>query len=147
MLKDITIGQYFPGRSFVHMLDPRVKIVISFLFIVLIFFVKTFIGYGFVFLFLAAIVAVSDIPVKYVVKGIRPLLFIILLTFFLNVFFTSQGYRNMEAGVFGIDPGRLEAEYLYGPQADLSDFGDIPFNPDHFANCPDRWDREPSKAP
>ncbi len=91
MLKDITIGQYFPGRSFVHMLDPRVKIVISFLFIVLIFFVKTFIGYGFVFLFLAAIVAVSDIPVKYVVKGIRPLLFIILLTFFLNVFFTSKG--------------------------------------------------------
>ena len=70
MLKDITIGHTF-GRSFVHMLDPRVKIVISFL-IVLIFFVKTFIGYGFVFLFLAAIVAVSDIPVKYVVKGIRP---------------------------------------------------------------------------
>ncbi|MGI5852133.1 MAG: CbiQ family ECF transporter T component, partial [Caldicoprobacterales bacterium] len=70
MLKDITIGQYFPGRSFVHRLDPRVKIVISFLFIVLIFFVRTFVGYGFVFLFLAAIVAVSGIPVKYVVKGI-----------------------------------------------------------------------------
>ena len=89
MLKDLTIGQYFPGRSFIHLLDPRIKIVISFLFIVLIFFVKSFLGYAFVFLFLASIVAISQIPPKYVIKGLRPLLFIIILTFILNIFFTS----------------------------------------------------------
>lgn len=88
MLKDITIGQYYPGRSFVHLLDPRIKIVISFLFIILIFFVKSFLGYGFVFLFLATVVGISGIPAKYVIKGLKPLLFIILLTFFLNIFFT-----------------------------------------------------------
>ncbi|NLI61320.1 MAG: energy-coupling factor transporter transmembrane protein EcfT [Clostridiales bacterium] len=89
MLKDLTIGQYFPGRSFIHLLDPRIKIVISFLFIVLIFFVKSFLGYAFVFLFLASIVAISQIPPKYVIKGLRPLLFIIILTFILNIFFIS----------------------------------------------------------
>lgn len=98
MLKDITIGQYFPGRSFVHLLDPRVKIVISFLFIILIFFVKSFLGYAFVFLFLATVVAVSEIPPKYVIKGLRPLLFIILLTFFLNIFFTGGETVLWKAG-------------------------------------------------
>ena len=88
MLKDITIGQYYPGRSFVHLLDPRVKIAISFIFIILIFFVKSFIGYGFVFLFLAGVVLISDIPPKYVIKGLKPLIFIIMLTFVLNIFFT-----------------------------------------------------------
>ena len=98
MLKDITIGQYFPGRSFVHLLDPRVKIVISFLFIILIFFVKSCLGYAFVFLFLATVVAVSEIPPKYVIKGLRPLLFIILLTFFLNIFFTGGETVLWKAG-------------------------------------------------
>lgn len=91
MLKDITIGQYYPGESFIHLLDPRIKIVISFLFIILIFFVKSFYGYGFVLLFLITIVAISGIPAKYVIKGLKPLIFIILLTFFLNIFFTSGG--------------------------------------------------------
>lgn len=89
MLKDITLGQYFPGQSFVHLLDPRIKIIITFLFVILIFFVKTYLGYGMVFLFLAAVIAISKIPPKYVLKGLKPLLFIIILTFILNVFFTS----------------------------------------------------------
>ncbi|MFS8541616.1 MAG: energy-coupling factor transporter transmembrane protein EcfT, partial [Tissierellales bacterium] len=89
MLKDITLGQYFPGQSFVHLLDPRIKIIITFLFVILIFFVKTYLGYGMVFLFLVAVIAISKIPPKYVLKGLKPLLFIIILTFILNVFFTS----------------------------------------------------------
>ncbi|HZJ83227.1 MAG TPA: energy-coupling factor transporter transmembrane protein EcfT [Clostridia bacterium] len=91
MLKDITIGQYFPGDSFVHLLDPRMKIVISFIFIILIFFIKSFLGYAFILLFIGTIIGVSGIPPKYVIKGLRPLLFIILLTFILNIFFTSGG--------------------------------------------------------
>ncbi|NLN41698.1 MAG: energy-coupling factor transporter transmembrane protein EcfT, partial [Clostridiales bacterium] len=98
MIKDITIGQYFPGSSFIHLLDPRIKIVISFIFIILIFFVKSFLGYAFVFLFLATVVAVSGIPPKYVIKGLKPLIFIIVLTFFLNIFFTSGETVLWKAG-------------------------------------------------
>lgn len=114
MLKDITIGQYYPGRSFVHLLDPRIKIAISFIFIILIFFVKSFLGYAFVFLFLAAIVFVSEIPPKYVIKGLRPLIFIIMLTFVLNIFFT-QGetiiwqYRFLVLSKEGLIQGAMMA--------------------------------------
>ena len=64
MIRDITIGQYFPGKSFIHLLDPRIKIIVSFIFIILIFFVKSFLGYAIVFAFLATVVAISEIPPK-----------------------------------------------------------------------------------
>ncbi len=88
MLKDITIGQYYPGESQVHRLDPRTKLVITFLFIVIIFFIRHYIAYTFVLAFMLFVIFLSGIPFKYVAKGLRPLLFIILLTFFINVFFT-----------------------------------------------------------
>jgi energy-coupling factor transport system permease protein len=89
MLKDITIGQYYPSDSPVHRLDPRTKLVITFLFIVIIFFVRYYTGYLFIVAFMALTIVLSKIPVKYILKGLRPLLFIILLTFFINVFFTQ----------------------------------------------------------
>lgn len=89
MLKDITIGQYFPGNSVIHRMDARIKILISFLFIVLIFFVTNFPGYGLVLAYISLIILLSGIPVKYVIKGLRPLLFIIILTFIINIFFTA----------------------------------------------------------
>jgi energy-coupling factor transport system permease protein len=88
MLKDITIGQYFPGDSVIHKLDPRTKIVITFLFIVIIFFIRYFAGYGMILAFLLLTIYLSKLPFKYVVKGLRPLLFIIILTFLINIFFT-----------------------------------------------------------
>jgi len=89
MLKDITIGQYFPGNSVVHRLDPRVKILLTFLFIVLIFFVQTYWGYLAVFAYIFMVSALSRIPFKYLLKGLKPLLFIIVLTFVINVFFST----------------------------------------------------------
>ncbi len=88
MLKDITIGQYYPGNSPVHKLDPRTKILITFLYIVIIFFITNFIGYGLLLGFILFTVFSSKIPLKYVIKGIRPLLFIIVLTFIINIFLT-----------------------------------------------------------
>jgi len=88
MLKDITIGQFFPGESVIHKLDPRVKIVLTFAFIVIIFFVKTYVGYGLIFAYIALAVRLSKVPMRYIVRGLKPLLFIIVLTFFINVFFT-----------------------------------------------------------
>jgi energy-coupling factor transport system permease protein len=91
MLKDITIGQYFPSDSPIHRLDPRTKLVITFLFIVVIFFVRYYTGYIYILAFMALTIYLSKIPLKYIVKGLKPLLFIILLTFFINLFFTPGG--------------------------------------------------------
>ncbi|MBE3102091.1 MAG: energy-coupling factor transporter transmembrane protein EcfT [Firmicutes bacterium] len=88
MLKDITIGQYYPGESPIHKLDPRTKLVITFLFIVIIFFIRFYTGYLFILSFMLLTILLSKIPIKYVMKGLKPLLFIILLTFFINLFFT-----------------------------------------------------------
>ncbi len=88
MIKDITIGQFFPGQSTIHKLDPRVKIILTFAFIVIIFFAKTYVGYALIFAYIALAVQLSRVPVRYILKGLKPLLFIIALTFLINVFFT-----------------------------------------------------------
>ena len=86
MLKDITIGQYVPGNSAIHRLDPRVKLVISLAFIILVFFIKSYVGYLIAALFLAGAVLLSRLSFRYLIRGIKPLLFIIVLTFVLNLF-------------------------------------------------------------
>lgn len=88
MIKDITIGQYLPGNSFVHKLDPRIKIVSSFAFIVIIFVLNNFIGYVFVGLFTLMIISIAKIPKKYIFKGLKPILWIIIFTAALNAFMT-----------------------------------------------------------
>ena len=70
MLKDITIGQYIPGDTPVHNLDPRVKIIITFAFIAALFFIDKFFGYLFVLAFMVMSVALSKIPVKLLFKGL-----------------------------------------------------------------------------
>lgn len=88
MLKDITIGQFFPGTSPVHRMDPRTKIILSMLMIVLVFIIKSYIGYAVFGVGLLAVILISHIPIKYILKGLKPLLFIIILTFIINLFFT-----------------------------------------------------------
>jgi len=91
MLKDITLGQYYPEDSPIHKLDPRTKLVITFIYIVIIFFVRYYIGYLFILSFLLLTIFLSRIPLRYVLKGLRPLLFIIIITFVLNLFFNTGG--------------------------------------------------------
>lgn len=86
MLRDITLGQYYPGNSVVHRLDPRVKIIATMAFIVALFVVKSFLGFAISFLALAAVIAVSKVPVKYILRGLKPIFLIIILTFTLNMF-------------------------------------------------------------
>lgn len=86
MIKDITIGQYVPGDSFIHKLDPRTKILISILFIVDIFLIKSFWGYLFVVLFIGAILYVSKLSPKYLFKGLKAIFVLVLITAILNVF-------------------------------------------------------------
>ena len=89
MLKDITLGQYFPGKSPVHRLDPRTKLILLVVYIVALFAAKNWISYGICFAFLAVSIAVSTIPVKSIVKGMKPLVFILIFTGILNLFFTE----------------------------------------------------------
>ena len=88
MLKDITLGQYFPGESVIHKLDPRYKIIITFLFVVAVFSVRNYAGYLPAFLYVSAAVAISGINLKYLLGNLKPLYFIIVLTFVINAFFT-----------------------------------------------------------
>ena len=91
VLSNITLGQYFPGNSPVHRMDPRAKIVISGVYIVLIFLIKSLLGYLAAFVFMAAGAALSGIRIKYLLKGLKPILFIIIFTMTINLFFTTGG--------------------------------------------------------
>ena len=89
MLKDITLGQYFPGNSIVHRLDPRTKLVILVLYIIALFVASSWLAYLIVFSFLAFVIAISQIPLKSIVNGMKPLVMILIFTGILNVFFTT----------------------------------------------------------
>lgn len=88
MLKDITLGQYYPGDSVVHRLDPRVKILLALLYITALFFVQNFSGFIVFAIFTVAVIYLARIPIRYVLKGLKPLFFIIIFTAVINVFMT-----------------------------------------------------------
>ena len=89
MLKDITLGQYFPGESVIHRLDPRTKLLLLIAYIVALFTAGDWISYAVVFSFLAAAIAISRIPLKSIVRGMKPLVVILIFTGILNLFFTG----------------------------------------------------------
>ena len=108
MLKDITLGQYFPGNTPAHKLDPRTKILMVVLYIVALFCAKGIVTYGIMALCLVLCVRISKVGFKQLVKGLKPVLFIILFTCVLNLFFTP-GERNLvEWGIFKISDTGLE---------------------------------------
>ena len=89
MLKDITLGQYFPGNSVIHRLDPRTKLIMLVVYIVTLFLAVNWISYAVMAAFLVICVAISKIPPKSIVKGMKPLVFILVFTGILNIFFTQ----------------------------------------------------------
>ena len=89
MLKDITLGQFFPGNSVIHRLDPRTKLLMLVVYIVALFMAVSWLSYAVLFGFLAFSIAVSHIPVKSILKGMKPLVMILLFTAVLNIFFTD----------------------------------------------------------
>ena len=89
MLKDITLGQYFPGDTAAHRLDPRTKLILVFLYIVALFQASGWAGYALVLAATVACMAVSHISPRSIFKGLKPMLFIIALTALLNIFYTT----------------------------------------------------------
>ena len=89
MLRDITIGQHFPGDSLVHRFDPRLKLVLTIAYIVLLFAASNPLGLALSILFLAAMYKVAKIPGKMILKSLKPILPIVIFTAVLNLFFVS----------------------------------------------------------
>ena len=87
-LKDITLGQYFPGNSILHRLDPRTKILLTAMYIVALFLAKQLVGYGIMMVVLASAIAVSKVKLKTIFRGLKPIMMIIVITAFLNLFWT-----------------------------------------------------------
>ena len=113
MLKDITLGQYFPGNTVAHKLDPRTKILLVVFYIIALFCAKSFLSYALMALVLAACVRVSKVGIKALVRGLKPVLFIIVFTGVLNLFFTPGNRNLVELGPLHIsDLGLQNAIFM-----------------------------------
>lgn len=102
MLRDITIGQYFPGNSLLHRLDPRVKLVMTLVYIVAVFIPQNWAGLALAIGFLALCVALSRLPLRLIGKSLKPILPIIVFTSLLNIFYVSGGVTLVDWGIFHI---------------------------------------------
>ncbi|NDL68145.1 energy-coupling factor transporter transmembrane component T family protein [Anaerotalea alkaliphila] len=108
MIRDITLGQYYPAESFLHSMDPRSKIVLTFTFILSLFLAKGAPGYGVAFLFLVLAIRASKVPPRFMLKGLKAVFMIILLTVFINLFLTPGGAVLFQWGVFKVTRTGLE---------------------------------------
>ncbi len=87
MIRDITIGQYYPTNSILHRLDPRVKLIGTFLFIISLFIFQSLYGYIVVTIFLGSVIRLSKVPLRYILKGLKAVVILLLFTVFFNMFF------------------------------------------------------------
>lgn len=88
MLRDITLGQYYQTDSVIHKLDPRVKLVSTMVYIISLFVMPSFAGYALAALFLGILIKLSKVPFKFMVKGMKAIMFLLLITVVFNLFLT-----------------------------------------------------------
>ena len=101
-MRDFAFGQYYPTGSVVHRLDPRVKIILSLFYLVIIFFVVSYVTYLIVALFLLFVVLISKIPILSVLKSVKAVIFLLVFTAVLNIFFYKEGKVIAEWGIIVI---------------------------------------------
>ena len=111
MLRDITIGQYYAADSVIHRMDPRVKIVCTLVYLVSLFLVKNPLGYLLAVVFLAAVIRLSKVPFRFMVKGLRAVVLLLLITVLFNLFLTS-GTILVKFWIFKITEEGLRAAVL-----------------------------------
>lgn len=113
MIRDITIGQYYPSNSKIHQLDPRVKIVCTLLYLISLFTFKSILGYLLATIFLIAIIKVSKVPFKFIVKGLKPILVLLMITVLFNLFLTPGGEVLLKVGFLKVtEKGLTSAVYM-----------------------------------
>ncbi|MEL7570077.1 MAG: energy-coupling factor transporter transmembrane component T [Eubacteriaceae bacterium] len=112
MFKDITIGQYYPANSSIHDLDPRTKIVYTFVYIIVLFFANNIVGYTIALGFLALLIYLSNIPLKFVFKSVKAIIIIIFITVILNVFVTNGNILFRIGPLKVTDAGLINAAFM-----------------------------------
>ena len=101
MIRDITIGQYYPAKSPIHKLDSRTKLAGTLIFIISVFLFHTVVGYAVATVFLAGMILISTVPVKFIFKGLKAIFMILLITMVFNIFLTP-GEAIVTFGIFKI---------------------------------------------
>ena len=109
MIRDITIGQYYPTNSVIHRLDPRVKIVCTLAYLISLFIFKSVLGYAICTIFLIAVIRTSKVPFKFITKGLKPIILLLMMTTIFNLFFTSSGKILLSIGFIKITEDGLRA--------------------------------------
>ena len=112
MLKDITLGQFFPGDTVVHKLDPRTKLILVIVFIVALFLAVDWISYAVMFVITGFCVWLSKVKLKSILRGLKPLIFIIVLTGILNLFYTKEGTVLFDWWIFTVTTGGIKRAFL-----------------------------------
>lgn len=105
MSSALIIGQYVPGNSFIHRLDPRTKITVVFFFVIVVFFANNVPSYSLLTLFALLSVLISRVPLRFILKGLLPVWFLIMFTFILHLFITKEGNLLIEWGFIKIYSG------------------------------------------
>lgn len=113
MIRDITIGQYYPSNSILHKLDPRVKLIGTILYIVFLFFIQNYYGYILAAVFLGFIITLSKVPIKFILRGLKAVLFLLLFMVAFNLFFTP-GNEAFKIGFIRVTWEGIESAILMG---------------------------------
>lgn len=107
MLDKMIIGRYVPADSVVHKMDPRAKLLLVFLFVCVIFLANNVVSYALLAVFTILLITLSKIPLRYLYNGLKPILFLIIFTFLLHIFFTKEGELLFDFGWIEIYEGGL----------------------------------------
>ncbi|MDQ0216145.1 energy-coupling factor transport system permease protein [Oikeobacillus pervagus] len=102
MMDKIIIGRYIPSNSIVHQLDPRSKLIFVFAFVCIVFLANNAVTYGTLVVFTFVLISLSKIPIRFLLSGLKPILWLILFTFFLHLFFTKEGELIFHLGFIKI---------------------------------------------
>jgi len=107
MINSMIIGQYVPGDSFIHKLDPRTKLIVIFFYVIVVFFANNVYSYGLLTFFVLLAVFITRIPLRYIIKGLTPIWFLIVFTFLLHLFLTKEGPVVWELWTFSFHLGGI----------------------------------------
>ena len=136
MLREITLGQYYQTDSVIHRLDPRVKLVTTICYIISLFIVDNVIGYVIAGLFLALVIKLSKVPLKFMVRGMKSIIFLLLIAVVFNLFLTP-GEAVLTFWKLRITKEGIRLARLYGNPSGIPDYGLVGDDADHHTQQSD----------
>ena len=136
MIRDITIGQYYPTDSVIHRLDPRTKLVWTLAYIFSLFLFRSFASYAVATILLITVIKISKVPFKFMVKGMKAVVILLLITVVFNLFLIPGTTADLEAAHY---LRRIKYRSFHGITSDLSDHWFVCDDTDHYAESAYRW--------